>query len=218
MAELMVTVLGGVAAVDGGSRRRCCDFFFFLMQRPLFFFVSPLSSLSLLCLSSSLPFSLSKTLMFLSFGLSFLPQKRSDSLSRSPFLFFSSLPPVFCRFSSPFFFLSGHYLYGQGERGRPCPVPSLPMHGAHVSCTAVAPAEVANGGVRLRGTTSLSSHHEEVRVASGVGFNRARGERERGRNKRKRTKTYLPLLRVQGKKKEEQCRLKRHCFVFPFFF
>jgi hypothetical protein len=25
-------------------------------------------------------------------------------------------------------------------------------------------------------------------------------------------------LRVQGKKKEEQCRLKRHCFVFPLFF
>jgi len=68
---------------------------------------------------------------------------------------------------------------------------------------------------RLRGTASLSAHHEEVRVASGFGFNRARGERERGRNKRKRTKTSLPLLRVQGKKKEEQCRLKRHCFVFP---
>jgi len=56
------------------------------------------------------------------------------------------------------------------------------------------------------------------RVASGFGFNRARGERERGRNKRKRTKTSLPLLRVQGKKEEEQCRLKRHCFVFPPFF
>jgi hypothetical protein len=70
----------------------------------------------------------------------------------------------------------------------------------------------------LRGTASLSAHHEEVRVASGFGFNRARGERERGRNKWKRTKTSLPLLCVQGKKKEEQCRLKRHCFVFPLFF
>ena len=117
MAELMVTVLGGVAAVDGGSRRRCCDFFFFLMQRPLFFFVSPLSSLSLLCLSSSLPFSLSKTLMFLSFGLSFLPKKRSDSLSRSPFLF-----SVVLFFFPPLSLLhSGGIYRGRGSGVNPAP-------------------------------------------------------------------------------------------------
>jgi recombinational DNA repair ATPase RecF len=54
-------------------------------------------------------------------------------------------------------------------------------------------------------------------VASGFGFNRARGEGERGRNKEEKTKTSFPLLHVQGKKKEKQCRLKTTIFVFPFF-
>jgi hypothetical protein len=68
----------------------------------------------------------------------------------------------------------------------------------------------------LRGTASLSSHHEEVRVASGFGFNRARGEQERKKQGRK-NKTSLPLLHVQGKKKKKQCRLKTASFHLFFF-
>jgi hypothetical protein len=155
MAELMVTVLGGVAAVDGGSRRRCCDFFFFLMQRPLFFFVSPLSSLSLLCLSSSLPFSLSKTLMFLSFGLSFLPQKRSDSLSRSPFLF-----SVVLFFFPPFLFCIRVVFIEAGGAGStlPHPIAAYAWGARRLLCH-----DADSGGQwrrRLRDTAALASHHE----------------------------------------------------------
>jgi hypothetical protein len=72
----------------------------------------------------------------------------------------------------------------------------------------------------LQVTASLFSHHKEVRVASGFGCNKARGEGERGRNKEEKTKTSLPLLHVQGKKNEKQCCLKTtlFCFSFPFFF
>ena len=120
-------------------------------------------------------------------------------LSLSLFRFLSPFAVVLSPLLLPF----GSLFIGAGGAGSTLPRP-IAAHawGARLlHCCGV-----GRGGQwrrRLRGTTSLSAHHEEVRVASGFGFNRARGERERGRNKRKRTKTSLPLLRVQGKKKEE---------------
>jgi len=160
---------------------------------------------------------------FASLGLSFdIPGFRfllfRFLLSQHCWFLSLGFPPRFLPFSPPPLLPFGSLFIGAGGAGSTLPRP-IAAHawGARLlhCCGA------GRGGQwrrRLRGTTSLSAHHEEVRVASGFGFNRARGERERGRNKRKRTKTSLPLLRVQGKKKEEQCCLKRHCFVFPLLF
>jgi hypothetical protein len=68
----------------------------------------------------------------------------------------------------------------------------------------------------LQGTASLFSHHEEVRLASGFGYNRARGGEEETRGRKE--KKFLPLLHVQGKKKKKQCRLKTALFRFPFYY
>jgi len=77
------------------------------------------------------------------------------------------------------------------------------------------PDEVANG-FGLQGTASLVSHHEG---AWGFGFWRSRqGEKDAGRSKEEKTKIISSLLHVQGKKKGEQCRSKRHYFVPSFFF
>jgi hypothetical protein len=60
--------------------------------------------------------------------------------------------------------------------------------------------------------------------ALGFGFlTEACGERERERERheelKKKNKTFfLPLLHVQGKKKEEQCRSKQHRSVLSLFF
>jgi len=57
-------------------------------------------------------------------------------------------------------------------------------------------------GRRLHDTTSLFTHHEEVRVASGFGCSRAH---ERERKKQGEEKFFsLPLLYVQGKKKKKK--------------
>jgi len=150
------------------------------------------------------------------FGFSVPVVPLSLSVGFSLFRFLSSFAAVLSSFLLPF----GSLFIGTGGAGSTLPRPIA----AHAWGTRLLHCCGAGRGGqwrrRLWGTASLSSHHEEVRVASGFGINRARGERERGRNKRKRIKTSLPLLRVQGKKKEEQCRLKRHCFVFPlsFFF
>jgi hypothetical protein len=67
----------------------------------------------------------------------------------------------------------------------------------------------------LQDTTSLSSHHEELQVASCFGF-KARGRKRQGEE----NKTSLPLLHVQGKKKKKKhCRLKTTPFhLFLIFF
>jgi tRNA A22 N-methylase len=58
-----------------------------------------------------------------------------------------------------------------------------------------------------------------MRGRGALGFDRARGEGERQEEiKKRKQKFYLPLLHVQEKKKKEQCRSKRHCFVFSSFF
>jgi hypothetical protein len=56
-------------------------------------------------------------------------------------------------------------------------------------------------------------------VRGALGFRQKHAGRERQEElKRKKTKVFiLPLLHVQGKKKEEQCRSKRHCFALFFF-
>jgi len=209
MAELTVvlaTVLGGAAVAitekpddsSGSSSPRRRD------TRPLRFTPSVLFSV---CLSRSLCW-------YPRFSVSTVSVPSLSTLLVSLSRFPSPFSAVFSLLLLPF----GSLFIGAGGAGSTLPRP-IAAHawGARLlhCCGA------GRGGQwrrRLRGTTSLSAHHEEVRVVSGFGFNRARGERERGRNKRKRTKTSLPLLRVQGKKKEEQCRLKRHCFVFPLFF
>jgi len=46
----------------------------------------------------------------------------------------------------------------------------------------------------------------------------ALAEHATGRSKEEKNKSfYLPLLHIQGKKKEGQCRSKRHCSVLFFF-
>jgi len=67
-------------------------------------------------------------------------------------------------------------------------------------------------------------HHKGVWVGLGFEFCSAwvsGGHREREsearRNKRKKQKVSLPMLHVQGEE-EEECRLKRYCFVFLLFF
>jgi hypothetical protein len=65
----------------------------------------------------------------------------------------------------------------------------------------------------LQDTTSLSSHHEELQVASCFGF-KARGRKRQGEE----NKTSLPLLHVQGKKKKKHCRLKTAPFHLSLFF
>jgi hypothetical protein len=83
------------------------------------------------------------------------------------------------------------------------------MHGAHVSCTAAVPAEVANGGVACG--ARLLWHLIMRRVASDSGL-KARGRKRQGEE----NKTSLPLLHVQGKKKKKQCRLKTTPFHLFF--
>jgi len=71
-------------------------------------------------------------------------------------------------------------------------------------------------GRGLLGTSLLVSYYEG---ASSFGCLAEHAGRERQEEvKKKKTKIYLPLLHVQGKKEEEQCRSKRHCFVPSFFF
>jgi len=67
----------------------------------------------------------------------------------SPCLSLSRFPSPFSTTSSSLFFLPpfGSLFIRVGERGRPCLVPSQPMHGAHVACSATALTAVANGGV-----------------------------------------------------------------------
>jgi hypothetical protein len=72
--------------------------------------------------------------------------------------------------------------------------------------------EVTNGR-GLQGTSSLVSHYKGV---WGFRFWKKHAGRERRSSKKEKKKFFLPLLHIQGKKKEEQCRSKRHYFV-PFF-
>ena len=45
------------------------------------------------------------------------------------------------------------------------------------------------------------------------------GERERGRKKqKKKTKSFSSPVAHSGEEEDEECRLKRHCFVFLSFF
>jgi hypothetical protein len=121
-------------------------------------------------------------------------------------------------FSPPFFSPLGSLFIGAGGAGSTLPRP-IAAHawGARLlhCCGA------GRGGQwrrRLRGTTSLSSHHEEVRVASGVGFNRARGERERGRNKRKRTKNFSSPVACPGEEEGGTVPSKTTLFRFSLLF
>ena len=150
---------------------------------------------------------------FFGFSISVVPLSLSVGFSLFRFLSpFAAVLSFFLFFWPPSpFFCTRTVFIGAGGAGTTLPRPIICM-----GCEVAAPSCHGTGwdvqwAGRLQGTASLS-------VASGFSFNRARGEGERGRNKRKRTKTFLPLLRVQGKKKEEQCRLKRHCFVFPLSF
>jgi len=86
----------------------------------------------------------------------------------------------------------------------------VPVHGAHVSCTAAVPAEAANGGVACG--ARLLWHLIMMRVASDSGL-KARGRKRQGEE----NKTSLPLLHVQGKKKRNSAASKRHCFILFFF-
>ena len=107
-------------------------------------------------------------------------------------------------FRSSFLFCIRAVFIGAGGAGSTLPRPII-----YMGCEAAAPPCHGTGwdvqwGRRLQDTAPLFSHHEEVQVASGFGFNRARGRGMRGREKQgKKTKTSLPLLHVQGKKKEK---------------
>jgi len=207
MAELTVvlaTVLGGVAVAvteklddsDSSSSPRRRD------TRPLRFTPSVLfssfSSFASLGLSVDIPdfrfllfrFLLSQHCRFLSLGF----------------------PPHFLSFfpSPPFLFCVRVVFIEAGGAGRPCPIPSPPMHGVHVAYFATAPTAVANGGVACE--TRLLWHLIMRWVASDFG-SKARGRKRQGEE----NKTFLPLLHVQGKKKKKQCRLKTTPFR-PFFF
>ena len=122
-------------------------------------------------------------------------------------------------FRSSFLFCIRAVFIGAGGAGSTLPRPII-----YMGCEAAAPPCHGTGwdvqwGRRLQDTAPLFSHHEEVQVASGFGFNRARGRGMRGREKQgKKTKTSLPLLHVQGKKKEKQCGLKTTLFCYFFFY
>jgi hypothetical protein len=65
----------------------------------------------------------------------------------------------------------------------------------------------------LQDKASLSSHHEELQVASCFGF-KARGRKRQGEEK----KTSLPLLHVRGRRRRNIAASKRHRFISLFFF
>jgi len=50
-----------------------------------------------------------------------------------------------------------------------------------------------------------------MRVCGAPGFGRACGVQGLMKKEEENKSVYLPLLHVQGKEKEEQCRSKRHC-------
>ena len=195
MAELtvmLVTVLGGaVVAVNGkpddnggasSPRRRDTS-------------LCLLPSAGLLLLSLFLP----SPRLSLSVSLSISLLFRSLLSQHCRFVSLSVSLPVFCNFFLLLFFLSGRYLLGQGERGRPCLVPSLPMHGAHVSCSATAPAEVANGGVAYG--ARLLWHHIMRRVASSFGSNKARGREREEEINEKEQKLIFPCCMSRGRRR-----------------
>jgi hypothetical protein len=80
---------------------------------------------------------------------------------------------------------------------------------------------MASGGLASgrgwQGVAPPVSHHEG---AWGFGLWQStwhEGVNEERRRKKNET-CYLPLLHVQGKKKEEQCRSKRHCSILYIYF
>jgi len=155
------------------------------------------------------PFSLEK-LLFLSFGLTFLSQRTIRlSLSRSPFLFFSF--PLFC----PLFFLPfGIVFIGAGEAGLTLPrLIADHAWGAHASCSATAPSEVANGGVACG--SRLLCHLIMRRVGSDFGCNRACGKGEEETRRRKQKKHLSPCCMSKGRRRNSAAS-KRHYFVFFF--
>jgi hypothetical protein len=87
----------------------------------------------------------------------------------------------------------------------------VPVHGAHVSCTAAVLAVVANGGVACG--ARLLWHLIMRRVASDSGL-KARGRKRQGEE----NKTSLPLLHVQGRRRRNSVASKRHRFIFFFSF
>jgi len=89
--------------------------------------------------------------------------------------------------------------------------------GAGLYCPATVPGWLASG-CGWQGAAPSVSHHERE-----WGFGSWQSTREERGSKIKEEKTkifFLPLLHVQGKKKEEQCRSERHRFVlfFTFFY
>ena len=87
--------------------------------------------------------------------------------------------------------------------------------GAGLYCPATVPGWLASG-CGWQGAAPSVSHHERE-----WGFGSWQSTREERGSKIKEEKTkifFLPLLHVQGKKKEEQCRSERHRFVLFFTF
>jgi len=154
---------------------------------------------------------------FLCFGCSSLSLSVGFSLFRFPSPFAAVLS-FFLFFLASFFLSFGSLFIRAGGAGSTLPRP-IAAHawGARLlHCCGT-----GRGGQwrrRLRGTASLSSHHKEVRVASGVGFNRARGERERGRNKRKRTKNFSSPVACPREEEGGTVPSKTALFRFSLFF
>ena len=136
----------------------------------------------------------------------------SLSLSLSPpsfaFLFFSSR----FLFRPPFMPVLRAIFIRQRGAGVSLSQPYRCAWGVGSSCPATATGEVTNRR-GLQGTSSLVSHYKGV---WGFRFWKKHAGRERRSSKKEKKKFFLPLLHIQGKKKEEQCRSKRHYFV-PFF-
>jgi len=156
---------------------------------------------------------------FFGFSVSVVPLSLSVgfSLFRFPSPFAAVLS-FFLFFLASFFLSFGSLFIGAGGAGSTLPRPIA----AHAWGARLLHCCGAGRGGQwrrpLRGTTSLSSHHEEVRVASGVGFNRARGERERGRNKRKRTKNFSSPVACPGEEEGGTVPSKMALFRFSLFF
>jgi hypothetical protein len=167
---------------------------------------SSLSTLPVYILLNSLPcFKLPCILSFLSLCSLF---SRSNF---SPLLNSHSASPCFKLPPPPFLLVLGAIFIGQRESGRPY----CYAWRAWLYCPAMVPGWLASG-CGWQGATPSVSHHER---AWGFGSWQSMREERDSKIKEKKTKIFfLPLLHVQGKKKEEQYRSKQHSSVLFYIY
>jgi hypothetical protein len=180
--------------------------FLFLFRYSL----SPLALPVLLLYLSQTLSPISSFPIFFLFFFSFGPFPFRSFLSLLSILSFLSLSvPLSCVLA-----LGG--IYREKGAGASLLPPYCCAWGAGFCCPATVPGWLASGR-GWQGATPPVPHHEG---AWGFWFWQStwhEGVNEERRRKKNKT-CYLPLLHVQGKNKEEQCRLKRHYSVLIFFF